>query len=304
MSGWRQLAVTLDAADAASATALLEAAGAASVTTSAADDEELFVAHAGEVSDEAPLWSRCRVTGLFPEDQDLSAVRQQFAALRAVELHETHLDDDAWQLPAPEISLQFGGDRLRLRPRSAAGGTAEVPTLYLDAGLAFGSGSHPTTRMCLEFLATAPLRGARVLDYGCGSGILAIAAALLGARSVVGVDIDPQSWFATRQNALYNSVPESLLAVMSTEQFADEADASEPFDLVVANILANPLIELAPRLCAALAPGGTLTLTGVLASQASAVADAYAGGVVLREADRETLDGASWIRLEGQRAPA
>ena len=176
MSGWRQLAVTLDAADAASATALLEAAGAASVTTSAADDEELFVAHAGEVSDEAPLWSRCRVTGLFPEDQDLSVVRQQFAALSAVELHETHLDDDAWQLPAPEISLQFGGDRLRLRPRSAAGGTAEVPTLYLDAGLAFGSGSHPTTRMCLEFLATAPLRGARVLDYGCGSGILALAA--------------------------------------------------------------------------------------------------------------------------------
>ena len=304
MSGWRQLAVTLEAADAAAATAMLEAAGAASVTTSAADDEELFVAHAGEVSDEAPLWSRCRVTGLFPGEQDLAAVRQAFAGLNEVELHEASLDDEAWQLPAPEISLSFGGDRLRLQPRSQAGPSTDVPTIFLDAGLAFGSGSHPTTRMCLEFLSTAPLHGARMLDYGCGSGILAIAAALLGARSVVGVDIDPQSWFATRQNALYNSVPENVLAVMSAEQFADEAHASEPFDLVVANILANPLIELAPRLCATLAPGGTLTLTGVLEAQVPDVVDAYASGVALHEADRQVLDGASWIRLEGQRAPA
>ncbi len=300
MSAWRQLGLQLGAADSLEATTLLESSGAVSVTTTAAGDEELFVAHAGEAADgERVLWSRCRVVGLFPGSADLRDVRAQLSArFPALEMDESVLTEDDWahSTNVHGLSMAFGGGRLRLEPRlSRAQSEPDAPTVYLDAGLAFGSGSHPTTRMCLEFLAGADLEGMRVLDFGCGSGILAIAAARLGAREVVAVDIDPQALLATKQNAHYNSVSERQLTVLTPAQFSPE---SKPFDFVVANILANPLIELAPALIGALAPGGVLTLTGVLRPQAAAVAGAYER-LKLKEADALQVDGSTWVRLEG-----
>ena len=166
--------------------------------------------------------------------------------------------------------------------------------LILDPGLAFGTGSHPTTRLCLAWLATCLGRGERVLDYGCGSGILAIAAAKLGAGEVVGVDVDPQAMVASRANAAANGVA-------ATFTTPDELAALAPprFDVLVANILANPLVLLAPALAMRVRAGGRIVLSGILAPQAGAVAAAYAPWFIISAWDGD--DG--WVALAGVRRP-
>jgi ribosomal protein L11 methyltransferase len=145
---------------------------------------------------------------------------------------------------------------------------ATAINIRLDPGVAFGSGTHPTTQLCLRWLLQQPPLGARVLDYGCGSGVLAIAAARLGARDVVGTDIDEQALVAARANSALNGI--------DARYTAPDRLGAGAFDLVLANILANPLCLLAPALLARVAPGGALVLSGVLARQASEVAAAYA----------------------------
>ncbi len=164
--------------------------------------------------------------------------------------------------------------------------------IRLDPGLAFGTGTHPTTRMCLRWLARQPALPARVLDYGCGSGILAIAAAKLGAGEVDAVDIDPAAVQSTRDNAQANAVRLHTLGLPDTVQ--------PPYDVVLANILATPLKLLAPLLTAQLAPGGWLVLAGILQRQADEVAAAYAPALQLAVADSE--DG--WALMVARRAPA
>jgi len=161
--------------------------------------------------------------------------------------------------------------------------------LELDPGMAFGTGSHPTTHLCLDWLSQQVRHGVSVLDYGCGSGILGLAAAKLGAGRVLGVDIDPHALTAARDNAERNGVTLELRT--SSEPLDDR------FDLVVANILTNPLCVLAPLLAGRVAAGGRLALAGVLDSQAEQVIAAYAPHIPLRVgAMRE-----GWVRLEGDR---
>jgi ribosomal protein L11 methyltransferase len=164
--------------------------------------------------------------------------------------------------------------------------------LTLDPGLAFGTGSHPTTRLCLAWLATWLRRGERVLDYGCGSGILAIAAAKLGADEVVGVDVDPQAIRASRANARANGVAATFVA-------PDDLPAltAQRFDVLVANILANPLVLLAPALAARVRAGGRIVLSGILEPQAAQVAAAYAAWFNISVWNSD--DG--WIALAGVR---
>ena len=164
--------------------------------------------------------------------------------------------------------------------------------IRLDPGLAFGTGTHPTTRMCLRWIAAHPPAGARVLDYGCGSGILAIAAALHGAAAVDAVDIDEQAVAATRANAAANGISDDVLRAGLPEV------AEGAYALVLANILAQPLKVLAPLLCAHGAAGGALVLAGVLARQVEELQQAYAPYVPLQVADEE--DG--WALLVAQRA--
>jgi ribosomal protein L11 methyltransferase len=161
--------------------------------------------------------------------------------------------------------------------------------IRLDPGLAFGTGSHPTTRMCLTWLARTINGGERVLDYGCGSGILAIAASMLGAGEVDGTDIDPQALIASRDNASANRARATFVPPGGLP--------AGTYDVVVANILANPLIALAPLLAARTAPGGQLALAGLLDAQADAIANAYAPWFTLRATDR--LDG--WVLATGTR---
>ena len=182
--------------------------------------------------------------------------------------------------------MQFG-KRLWVCPAGmeAAQSAPDAVVLRLDPGLAFGTGTHPTTAMCLEWLDGQSLHGKRVLDYGCGSGILAIAAALLGAGQVAATDIDPQALTATADNAARNGVTVSTHAV--------ESVPDERYDIVLANILAGPLCALAPALLERLAPGGQLVLAGLLNAQVDAVIAAYAPQVqLLRGAQRN-----EWVRL-------
>jgi ribosomal protein L11 methyltransferase len=295
---WLQLSVAVprDLADAAGA--CLEAHGAVAVSLSGASDDVLLEPSPGE----QPLWDQVRLQALLEPHADLKALRTALAGAGARVIDAGFLADDDWQSRwrAHAVRACFSG-RLWLLPRDepvAAPARENAPApavLRLDPGLAFGSGSHPTTRLCLSALASAPPAGLRVLDYGCGSGVLALAACLLGAREVAAVDHDPQALLATRDNATYNHVGADRLRVVAPQELKAPPEAGA-FDVVVANILANPLVALAPRLTALTAAGGRLLLSGLLGDQEQMIRDAYplmTFGPPAHEAE--------WICLDGRR---
>jgi len=253
--------------------------GAVSAVLDNAGPDELVEAVLEPAPGATILWERVVISAFWDLSTDIGAVSN---ALRQ-RFHDDGIfgeitvnfkaDDDFGALPAqPVASLSFGAGRLRLVPRdfvdegraddegraADAGGTL----IRLDPGLAFGSGLHPTTQLCLEALAGLAAEGslasARVLDFGCGSGVLALAARALGATRVHGVDHDPQALVATADNAAYNNLASGLHAYAPSELPADAR-----YEVVVANILANPLIELAAQLSDRLVSGGTLILAGV-----------------------------------------
>jgi len=271
---------------------ILLAHGAQSVTQVDAADDPVLEPAPGE----APLWPRTRTTGLFDEGTDFApvilALRDTLPDGPAAIITGAELEEQDWvRIWLRDWKpLKFGA-RLWVSPRAKIGEVREpgAVVVALDPGLAFGTGTHPSTALCLEWLAGAALAGKTVLDYGCGSGLLAIAALRLGATRADAVDIDPQALVATRENAMVNGVAERLAAHLAADFCA------EPHEVVLANILARPLIELAPRLCAALAPGGTIVLSGLLEAQADDVTAAFAPWCgTLARAPRE-----GWVRLEG-----
>lgn len=254
-------------------------------------------------------WRNNRVVALLPDGLDPQQVLEQISH----ELGHAPAEHD-WSLrEVPDedwvrfTQSQFGpiqvGERIWIIPSwhsadpdlpvaDAARDGEGVVRIQLDPGLAFGTGSHPTTHLCLEWLAHELPRGATVLDYGCGSGILAIAAGLLGAGDVLGVDIDDKAVEAARDNAARNRV------TMRVQHSGEPL--TETFDLVVANILTNPLCVLAPAIAARVAAGGRIALPGVLESQAGQVIEAWAPYLSLRVG--ATCEG--WVRLEGERRRA
>ena len=183
------------------------------------------------------------------------------------------------------------GRRLWVCPGGLTAGDADAIRIELDPGLAFGTGTHPTTALCLEWLDSQDLAGCSVVDYGCGSGILAIAAAKLGAVHVRAVDLDPQALIATRDNAVRNGVAGRLTIT------GDPALVPRSADVLLANILAGPLVELAPRFATALGSGGRLALSGLLPEQADAVTAAYRPWFHIQS--NMTRDG--WVLLSGTR---
>lgn len=282
----------LDDGDVERAETLLESLGALALTVSDGGDQPLLQPAPGA----EPLWRRCRIEALFPLDLAPAELRM---ALRGAGFDAHKLDileDQDWEnrWRQHSVSCCFG-DRLWLVPRDEP--PRAEPVLRLDPGLAFGSGSHPTTRLCLGWLAGQDLDGSRVLDFGCGSGVLGLAALKLGCARVLAVDHDPQALLATQDNAAYNGLLNGRLTVGQPELLGEQ-----DFDVILANILANPLIELAPVLTAALAPGGTLVLSGMLASQADSVMAAYPAlefDKPLLEADEQD---AVWACLLGRHA--
>jgi len=217
------------------------------------------------------MWQMSRVVVLVAGDADVHHLLRDVAAATRLALpaYEVHpIADEDW---VRRTQSQFGPIEIApdffIVPTWSDPPRADALVLRLDPGLAFGTGSHPTTRLCLRWLRDHLRGDESVLDYGCGSGILAIAAAKLGAARVVGVDVDPQAMRASTSNATMNSVDARFVM--------PDALGNDRFDVVVANILTNPLIMLAPALCARVADGGTIALSGVLAGQADDVRAAY-----------------------------
>ena len=303
---WRQFVMDLDALDPALVEDLFSRLGACSVTLSDAGDDPVLEPGPGET----PLWSNTRVTGLFSADTDMEAFRGALTAglgIRQLPRHHVEeLADRAWER---EWLNDFGdmqfGRRLWICPteHSVETGSSEnepsgpnsddAVIVRLDPGLAFGTGTHPTTAMCLEWLDGIDLKGKTLLDYGCGSGVLAIAALKLGCSSATGMDIDPQAVTATRQNAADNGAGDKLLVTGSPESIEGE------FDVVVANILAGPLVQFANSITSLLSRGGMLALSGVLCEQANEVMQAYRHWIEFDEPEFREQDGQMWSRLTG-----
>ena len=184
------------------------------------------------------------------------------------------------------------GQRLWIVPSWHAAPEPDAVNLLLDPGLAFGTGTHPTTALCLEWLDGQPLEGCNVLDFGCGSGILAIAAKLLGAKQLTCTDIDSQALEATRDNANRNAIAEQDMLVYLPQDMP-----AGQFDVVLANILAGPLVQLAPQLIQHTRTGGRIALSGILAEQAQEVRDAYSNAFALAP----TAEKDGWVCISGVR---
>jgi len=255
--------------------ALLEV-GASSITFVDRGDEPVLEPKPGEIK----LWSDTLVRGLFEESSDAARNLERLATVLGPHITQTArvraVESQDWERAwlAGWKSMRFGR-RLWVCPSTAAPPDDPAAVVVrLDPGLAFGTGTHPTTALCLQVLDSLPLHGRRVIDYGCGSGILGIAALKLGAEKVWAVDLDPQALLATRENAIRNGVASSMEV---REVDASGASAAlQPAHCVLANILEGPLIELAPILTRACEAQGHLVLSGILRTQAYAVKAAYA----------------------------
>jgi ribosomal protein L11 methyltransferase len=295
MQHWLQLEFPLGERDAEAVSDALEAVGALAVTMADAADDPIYEPPPGAT----PLWQTTRVTALFDPVGDTSGLltRIQTALGAPLGSHRfSVLDDRDWVREwLKDFKPMRFGTRLWVVPTAYAAPEPGAVNIILDPGLAFGTGSHPTTALCLEWLDTLASRGGlagkTVIDYGSGSGILAVAAALLGARRVWAVDLDPQALLATRENAERNGVSAQIETALPADFKQTGAD------VLVANILARPLIELAPRLLALLPPGGPFALSGVLAAQADEVRAAYAPQAALAPTSRL----GDWVRIEGVR---
>ena len=238
-----------------------------------------------------PLWERSRVIALFEPAADLRArIAVAVGEKDASAILLTEIAEQDWvRLTQSQFDPICINARLWIVPSWHAAPNAEAINLVLDPGLAFGTGSHPTTFLCLDWLTQIDCSNKTVLDYGCGSGILAIAAARLGASAAMGVDIDPNALIAAKDNAANNHVD---LQLRHSAQ-----PLTEVFDIVVANILTNPLCVLAPLLVQRIAMAGRIALSGVLVTQAEQVIAAYSPYLPLNIG--ATRDG--WVRLEGMR---
>lgn len=269
--------------------ALLEV-GAVSVTFMDAEDQPIFEPDLGTT----PLWSNTHLLALFEADTDETALLAHLQLLCGGALPEHHverIEDQDWERSWMDgfQPMRFG-QRLWIVPSWHAAPEPDAVNLLLDPGLAFGTGTHPTTALCLEWLDSQKLDNCSVIDFGCGSGILAIAALLLGAPQAVGTDIDPQALEASRDNASRNGIDPTRFPVYLPADMPQQ-----PADVVVANILAGPLVSLAPQITELVKGGGRLALSGILAEQAEEVRAAYAGAFDLDPT--AVKDG--WVRISG-----
>lgn len=293
---WQSLTLDVDAAEAEALSDALLEEGAVSVCVEDADaGTETEVPRYAEPSWEAsPAWQRNRLSVLLAQAIDARPMVERAARAAglktAPEFSISDVPDDDWvRRSESQFAPLVIGRRLWIVPSWREPPVSGAAIVRLDPGMAFGTGSHPTTRLVLELLAREVRAGEQLLDYGCGSGILAIAAAKLGAGQVDAVDLDPQALKVAAENARANDV---IVGV-----WTPEALPAGEYDVVVANILSRPLVLLAPLISARVRAGGRLALSGILENQASEVIGAYAPAIALSVRGR---DG-GWVLLEGER---
>ncbi len=289
---WLQVRLAISPEQAETYEDALLSVGAVSVTFMDAEDQPIYEPDLGTT----PLWSRTHLLALFEADVDEANLLAHLTLLTGGTLpdHQVErIEDQDWERSWMDNfqPMRFG-QRLWIVPSWHAAPEPDAVNLLLDPGLAFGTGTHPTTALCLEWLDGQDMQGVEVLDFGCGSGILAIAALLLGAKHAVGTDIDPQALEASRDNAGRNGIDPALFPLYLPEDLP-----RIPAEVVVANILAGPLVQLAGQITALVQPGGRLALSGILAEQAEEVRAAYADAFELDP----TAEKDGWVRISGRR---
>ena len=290
---WLQLRLDVVHADVETLEDLLLGTGAVAVTLEDNADQPLLEPGVGET----PLWDQTRLTGLYPADTEMNQVLEALPdrVLQSANQRVEILEDKDWEREWMQHyrPMQFG-QRLWVCPSWLEPPDPNAVNLLLDPGLAFGTGTHPTTAMCLQQLDGMPLMGKTVVDYGCGSGILAVAALRLGSALALGVDNDPQALAACQDNAARNSIsPENLPVAFPND--VEHRAWEQQADVVIANILAGPLIDLSDVLLRFLRPAGTLLLSGLLQNQADVLCAHYSGSLQLRIVGEK--DG--WVCLQG-----
>ena len=267
---WLQLRIAVNKPEVEALEDALLASGAVSVTLEDGADDPILEPGVGET----PFWNSLRVTGLYPSDIHTELAFQLLSENFSGQLEHWRweiLEDQPWETLWTEHYQPIQcGEKLWICPSWREPPNPDAVNLSLDPGLAFGSGTHPTTFLCLQWLDAQPLAGKTLIDFGCGSGILGIAALLLGAKHVIATDNDPQALLATRDNAQRNGLSEAQLSVCLPEQLH-----TEPVDIVLANILAGPLISLSKQLIELTAPKGQICLSGMIASQSELLMAAY-----------------------------
>lgn len=283
---WLQLQINSSDKGAADIEACLLEAGAVAITLQDNADQPLFEPDLSQL----PLWQKTRISGLFDASTDMHSLLAKYSLLATGKVEI--LEDKDWEREWMENyqSMPFGR-RLWICPSWQTPPDPEAVNLMLDPGLAFGTGTHPTTALCLEWLDGQNLDGATVVDYGCGSGILSIAALLLGASQLIAVDNDPQALIATRNNAERNNIDPARLQVLLPEQVPEQVQAN----IVIANILAGPLCDINQTLLSLLRPSGQIALSGILETQQQLVAQHYRPDIEFSPAAQRE----EWMRLQG-----
>ena len=292
---WLQISLSTTKDSAETVEDSLFSAGAQTVTLTDAADQPILEPGVNEV----PVWNEVVLTGLFSENNNqqqlLETIKQSLKNIR-YSCQTEILEDKNWTRAWMDHfhAMQFG-KRLWICPLHINPPEPAAVNLRLDPGLAFGTGTHPTTSLCLRWLDKNILSDTNtsILDYGCGSGILAIAACMLGAEHADGVDIDPQALTATVDNATTNAVNEKINCFLS-EDFQQQ-HANKQYDIIIANILSGPLAELAPVLAAHTKQDGDIVLSGILKEQAQAVIDTYSACFEMDEPEFEE----DWVLLHG-----
>ncbi len=290
---WHQLSITTDENQVTELSDFFTGLGAVSVTYMDAEDQPVYEPPPGETK----IWKRTKVIALFETDIEPELVKTlMFSQFQNSSLSNYSLElieDQTWERAWMEHfhPMKFGAS-LWVCPSDQEMPEDGTVCMKLDPGLAFGTGTHPTTALCLEWLANHDIKNKIVIDYGCGSGILAVAALLLGAARVYAIDIDPQAITATLANAEKNNVAEKIDCYLP-EQFSGIQG-----DIIIANILAQPLCQLSGEISALLNHQGELVLSGILTEQASMVTDAYQAHDIEIQPPIHQED---WCRLDGQR---
>lgn len=288
---WLQIKARITDAEAPQMEQLFQSAGAVSVTLLDAEDEPVFQLDPGST----PLWQQTLLCALFEDDADAESIIAMVTAgsrLLESELLTEKIADQDWERAwMSDFKPMRFGERLWVCPSWSEPPEPDAVNIMLDPGLAFGSGTHPTTALCLAWLDSQQLINKSVIDYGCGSGILAIAAALLGATRVIAVDNDPQAVTASGNNRDMNGISAELMTVHLP------GEPHEPADVVVANILSGPLAELTPVLASLTRPGGKLILSGVLADQTETLMASYEPFFTMQPPVIQD----EWVRIEGTR---
>lgn len=289
---WLQLRINTTSENAEIIGNMLTANGSQAVTYVDAKDTPMYEPKPGEVM----LWPDTQVVGLFEADVDMNGILKRLGKTKILGADFTYklepLEDKDWEREWMDNfhPMQFG-ERLWICPSWRDVPDPNAVNVMLDPGLAFGTGTHPTTALCLRWLDGIDMTNKTVVDFGCGSGILALAALKLGAKKVIGIDIDPQALQATEENARRNGVEDRLQVYLPENQPTLEAD------VVMANILSGPLLELQSIITGYCKSGGRIVLSGILAEQVNNIEQAYSRDLTL---ENSAIDG-EWARVSGSK---